>query len=63
MLRRERDITNYGDLDILWWDTSTDMTPDRSDKFATLLSDYPNIITNNRLGKKALHLKGPIRML
>ena len=45
-------LTNYGDLDILWWDTPTDMTDDRSAKFAALLDDYPNIITNNRLGKQ-----------
>ena len=45
-------LTNYGQVDILWWDTPTDMTYERSAKFAEVIKDYPNLITNNRLGKK-----------
>ncbi len=45
-------LTNYGEVDILWWDTPTDMTDERSAKFAEIIKDYPKLITNNRLGKK-----------
>jgi alpha-L-fucosidase len=43
-------LENYGGLDILWWDTPTDMTKERAEKFLPLLTPYPNLITNNRLG-------------
>jgi alpha-L-fucosidase len=43
-------LNNYGNLDILWWDTPMFMTPERAAKFQTILADYPNLITNNRLG-------------
>ncbi len=43
-------LENYGGLDILWWDTPTDMTRERADKFQRLIAPYPNLITNNRLG-------------
>ncbi len=43
-------LSNYGELDILWWDTPTDMTPARAEKFQPLLKLHPNLITNNRLG-------------
>jgi len=43
-------LSNYGELDILWWDTPTDMTPERAEKFQPLLKLHPNLITNNRLG-------------
>ncbi|MEP7106496.1 MAG: alpha-L-fucosidase [Ferruginibacter sp.] len=43
-------LTNYGELDILWWDTPQDMTPERAEKFLPLLKLHPNLITNNRLG-------------
>jgi alpha-L-fucosidase len=43
-------LSNYGKIDILWWDTPTDMTPERADKFQPLLKMHPNLITNNRLG-------------
>jgi alpha-L-fucosidase len=43
-------LENYGGLDILWWDTPTDMTRERADKFQPLIAPYPNLITNNRLG-------------
>jgi alpha-L-fucosidase len=43
-------LGNYGGLDILWWDTPTDMTKERADKFMPLIARYPKLITNNRLG-------------
>jgi alpha-L-fucosidase len=43
-------LSNYGQVDILWWDTPTDMTKERAEKFIPILSKYPNLITNNRLG-------------
>jgi alpha-L-fucosidase len=43
-------LENYGGLDILWWDTPTDMTKERAEKFLPIIADYPNLITNNRLG-------------
>ncbi len=43
-------LSNYGDVDILWWDTPTDMTKERAEKFLPVISKYPNLIVNNRLG-------------
>jgi len=43
-------LSNYGQVDILWWDTPTDMTKERAEKFLPVLAEYPNLITNNRLG-------------
>jgi alpha-L-fucosidase len=43
-------LSNYGELDILWWDTPTNMTPERAAKFQPLLQEHPMLITNNRLG-------------
>jgi alpha-L-fucosidase len=43
-------LTNYGDVDILWWDTPSKMNKERIAKFAELINPYPNLITNNRLG-------------
>ncbi|GAC1426817.1 MAG: hypothetical protein NVS9B7_29420 [Flavisolibacter sp.] len=43
-------LSNYGDIDILWWDTPVDMTPSRAEKFLPILKEHPNLITNNRLG-------------
>lgn len=43
-------LSNYGDLDIIWWDTPQNMTQERAAKFAALLKAYPKIIMNNRLG-------------
>ena len=43
-------LSNYGDVAVLWWDTPTNMTKEMTQKFADLLKQYPNIITNNRLG-------------
>ena len=46
----EEILSDYGGLDILWWDTPTDMTSERAEKFLPIISKYPNLITNNRLG-------------
>ena len=46
----EEILANYGGLDILWWDTPVDMTPERAAKFLPVIAKYPNLITNNRLG-------------
>ncbi|HEX8327683.1 MAG TPA: alpha-L-fucosidase [Hymenobacter sp.] len=43
-------LSNYGDVDILWWDTPQEMTPARAAKFQPLLAAHPRLITNNRLG-------------
>lgn len=43
-------LSDYGELDILWWDTPTDMNPARAEKFLPILKEHPNLITNNRLG-------------
>ena len=43
-------LSNYGQVDILWWDTPTDMTKERAEKFLPILAEHPNLITNNRLG-------------
>jgi alpha-L-fucosidase len=44
-------LTNYGEFpDILWWDTPTDMSPERAWPFLNLVRSLkPNIILNNRL--------------
>ena len=43
-------LSNYGEPDILWWDTPQNMTPERAAKFEAILKQHPNLITNNRLG-------------
>jgi alpha-L-fucosidase len=43
-------LSNYGELDILWWDTPVQMTKERAEKFQPLLAEHPRLITNNRLG-------------
>jgi alpha-L-fucosidase len=43
-------LSNYGEMDILWWDTPQDMTTARAEKFLPILKQHPNLITNNRLG-------------
>lgn len=43
-------LSNYGELDVLWWDTPKDMTPERAGKFLPVIEKYPKLITNNRLG-------------
>ena len=42
-------LTNYGDVAVIWWDTPTRMTDEFAEKFATILAEYPQIITNDRL--------------
>ncbi len=36
--------------DILWWDTPKNMTKERAEKFLPVVAQYPELITNNRLG-------------
>jgi len=43
-------LSNYGQVDILWWDTPCEMTKERAEKFQPILAQHPNLITNNRLG-------------
>ena len=43
-------LANYGPIDILWWDTPKEMTPERAKKFLPIIAKYPKLITNNRLG-------------
>lgn len=43
-------LSRYGEIAILWWDTPTDMTKERAEKFLPVLAKYPNLITNDRLG-------------
>jgi len=43
-------LSNYGEMDILWWDTPQDMTAARAEKFLPILKEHPKLITNNRLG-------------
>ncbi|MBD1393392.1 alpha-L-fucosidase [Mucilaginibacter glaciei] len=43
-------LSNYGGIDVLWWDTPQDMTRPRAEKFEAVIKNYPALITNNRLG-------------
>lgn len=43
-------LSNYGDVAVLWWDTPMNMTKEMSQKLADIAKQYPNLITNNRLG-------------
>jgi alpha-L-fucosidase len=43
-------LTKYGPISVLWFDTPTDMTPQRAAKVNETLKLQPNIIVNNRLG-------------
>ena len=43
-------LTKYGPISVLWFDTPTDMTPERAEKFIPVLKLQPQIIVNNRLG-------------
>lgn len=45
-------LTNYGDVAVMWWDGSFDMTREITLKIDSLLLPYPNIISNNRLDMK-----------
>lgn len=42
-------LSNYGEVDVLWWDTPTDMTDEFAEKLNKLLALQPKIITNDRL--------------
>jgi len=42
-------LSNYGDIAVIWWDTPTGMTRELAQKFADILKDHPQIITNDRL--------------
>jgi len=42
-------LTNYGDVDIIWWDTPTGMTDEYAAKLDALLKIQPHIISNDRL--------------
>ncbi|MFV0338033.1 MAG: alpha-L-fucosidase [Chthoniobacterales bacterium] len=42
-------LTQYGPIDIFWWDTPIGMTPERARPFYDLLALQPAVITNNRL--------------
>lgn len=44
-------LTQYGEFPaVLWWDTPTDMNPERAEQLLPLLRLKPGIIHNNRLG-------------
>ncbi|MBW4889407.1 alpha-L-fucosidase [Mucilaginibacter sp. HMF5004] len=43
-------LTKYGPISVLWFDTPTDMTPERAARVHETLKLQPNIIINNRLG-------------
>jgi alpha-L-fucosidase len=44
-------LTNYGKIDIFWWDTPANMTPELAAPLFKLVHELqPGIITNNRLG-------------
>jgi alpha-L-fucosidase len=43
-------LSNYGDVAVLWWDTPTNMTKSMTQKLAEVANQYPQLITNNRLG-------------
>jgi len=32
-------LSNYGDIAILWWDTPTDMTKERAEKFLPVIAN------------------------
>ena len=42
-------LTNYGDIAVMWWDTSIGMNKERADMLLPLLKLQPGIIHNNRL--------------
>jgi len=44
-------LENYGELDILWWDTPIAMTEEAAKLLQQEVDKYPNLITNNRLFK------------
>ncbi len=45
-----KEILSQYHPDILWWDTPKEMTRERAEKFLPIVAQYPDLITNNRLG-------------
>lgn len=43
-------LANYSDVAVLWWDTPVGMTKAMGQKLDDVVKQYPNLITNNRLG-------------
>ncbi len=43
-------LANYSDVAVLWWDTPVGMTKAMAKKLDDVVKQYPNLITNNRLG-------------
>jgi alpha-L-fucosidase len=43
-------LSKYGDIAVLWWDTPAKMTEGMAKKLHAITEQYPNLITNNRLG-------------
>ncbi len=52
-------LTNYGDVDILWWDTPRGMTVEAATKLKSLLEMQPGIIANNRLYRSWQSMDNP----
>ncbi len=44
-------LSNYGKIDIIWWDMPKDMTVERAEKFLPILELQPGILQNSRLAK------------
>lgn len=42
-------LTNYGDVAVIFWDTPMSITQEQAKKVETILSQYPQIIQNDRL--------------
>ena len=45
-----KEILSGYNPEIIWWDTPCKMTKENAAKFAPILANYPNLITNDRLG-------------
>ncbi|MEX2564595.1 MAG: alpha-L-fucosidase [Cyclobacteriaceae bacterium] len=45
-------LTNYGEIDLLWWDGGGwyNVNRERADMILQVTNEYPNLIMNNRLG-------------
>jgi len=43
-------LNNYGEIEVLWFDTPTGMTKEYADKIMAVVKKHPNLIYNNRLG-------------
>jgi alpha-L-fucosidase len=49
-LPQVRELLEKFHPDILWWDTEYQMTPERARPFFALVTSYPNLLINSRLG-------------